>query len=680
MDDMTFLTASNIAVAAGLTIPPLVALYFLKLKRQVRVVPSTLLWKRTVEDLRVNAPFQRLRSSLLLLLQLLVLVFVAVALGRPMFQTAAIHRDTVILLIDRSASMGVVEEDGRTRLEIAKEHARRTIDNLGDDARAMVIAFCDRATVVSSFDRDHDAIKKRIDEIEPTQSTTRIGEAITLAEAYAQQIIIGGQEAGRDVAPESAVSPASLMIFTDGRISDAADASLQKFALDRVTIDRIGTRSDNLGITAMQARRHYEKPEILQVTATVRNFGPAPVSVDLTLSFDGRAVDVKTVTLGPARNDDGSTNATVPTRRRNSNRSQQTVAFDETEFGVAGLVDVVARIADALDADDRAWVVVESPRRASVLLVADDNPFLESALSALPIDLVKMAPALYELADDSVIKDGDRSAFDVVIFDRHSTARLPVGSYVFWGAVPKIDGVGVRGVVRNGLIFNWDDTHPLLRHVSVESITAYEWLDLTLPTDATVLIEGANSPVLAYFARGPSQYLVNAFSVIVEDDQGVLRMNTSFSASADFVLFNQNVVQFLAANVTTRGRQSLAPGDPISLPVPSSVASVNVARPDGKTDTVPTDHQQTLRYARTRAVGVYRLTPDVYGRNAFAVNLFSPQESNVGPASSLRLGMEQVQARASATAENQPAWPYFLLGALALLLLEWIVYNRRVFV
>ena len=60
---MQFLTPTTIALAAGLTIPPLLVLYFLKLKRTAYPVSSTLLWRRAIEDLHVNAPFQKIENE-----------------------------------------------------------------------------------------------------------------------------------------------------------------------------------------------------------------------------------------------------------------------------------------------------------------------------------------------------------------------------------------------------------------------------------------------------------------------------------------------------------------------------------------------------------------------------------------------------------------------------------------
>jgi len=46
-------------LVAGLTAPVLLFLYFLKLRRQEIPVSSTLLWRQAIQDLQVNAPFQR---------------------------------------------------------------------------------------------------------------------------------------------------------------------------------------------------------------------------------------------------------------------------------------------------------------------------------------------------------------------------------------------------------------------------------------------------------------------------------------------------------------------------------------------------------------------------------------------------------------------------------------------
>ena len=55
---------------------PLVVLllYFLKLKRRPLAVPSTFLWKKSIEDLHVNSLLQWLRQNVLLLLQILTLL------------------------------------------------------------------------------------------------------------------------------------------------------------------------------------------------------------------------------------------------------------------------------------------------------------------------------------------------------------------------------------------------------------------------------------------------------------------------------------------------------------------------------------------------------------------------------------------------------------------------------
>jgi len=102
-------------------------LYFLKLKRRPLQVPSTFLWKKSIEDLHVNALFQWLRQNVVLLLQLLVLlVLIYASLGLRFHGQTATGRHYIIM-IDNSASMAAIDVKP-SRLEWGKEEALKVID------------------------------------------------------------------------------------------------------------------------------------------------------------------------------------------------------------------------------------------------------------------------------------------------------------------------------------------------------------------------------------------------------------------------------------------------------------------------------------------------------------------------------------------------------------------------
>ncbi|MHC4090254.1 MAG: VWA domain-containing protein [Planctomycetota bacterium] len=689
---MSFLAPWMIALAAAVTVPPLVALYFLKLRRRELAISSTLLWKRAVQDLHVNSPFQRLRNNLLLILQLLLLLLAAIALGKPMWQRAMSHESTLVLLIDQSASMAVEEEGGRTRLDVAKEQAKRLVDGMPDDGRAMVIAFCDRAAVISSFDADHEALNRKIDSIQQTQSTSTLTEAIALAEAYSQNLIIGGSEAGSDVAPASAAPPATAVIFSDGKIADSTDLTVQRLDVDKIEVVSIGQRSDNVGIVAMSARRNYERPELLEVFATVRNFGPAPIPVDVDLRIRdpdgvshhlGSGSKVLGPGSAPAGESDPDEQSPPPETTTNGgpvSDSIYSVAF-KREWEGGGVVEVSLTADDALEADNKAWTVIPPPRHVRVLAVTDGNLFLERVLATLPMQVSMMTPDEYENADDDALAEGDRSIYDVVIFDRHSTKRLPQGNYFFWGGIPQIEGVALGERIDDEVIFNWDESHAVLRHVAVETLRVWEWYKLTVPSDATVLMEGESSPVMCYFNRDASGYLVSAFPLIMDDvASGRPLMNTTWVTKAHYPVFMYNAIQYLSANIAASGQRSIQPGEPVGIPVRPGARRLSVRRPDGTRDEIQAAGAATAHYARTRLVGVYRADGAPAGEDAFAVNLFSPLESDIRANESLSIGAKRVAATGQVQSVNRPFWPWLLGAMLFVLLLEWVVYNKRVFV
>ena len=126
-----FLNPLAAAIAAAIAVPALLILYFLKLRRREMLVSSTLLWKKAIQDLQVNAPFQKLRRNLLLILQLMLLAALCLALSRPVANYTPGAGRTSVILIDRSASMSARDVDGRSRLDEAKRRAKEIVNSMG---------------------------------------------------------------------------------------------------------------------------------------------------------------------------------------------------------------------------------------------------------------------------------------------------------------------------------------------------------------------------------------------------------------------------------------------------------------------------------------------------------------------------------------------------------------------
>src|SRR3954466_11944007 len=145
----TPLGATAWAVLAGIPVG-IIALYFLKLRRRPLQVPSTLLWRRSLEDLHVNSLFQRLRKNLLLFLQLMAVLLAMLALAGPRVRGTAGQGKRYVLAIDNSASMSATDV-APNRLARAKEEAKKIVSSMEGDDLAMVIAFSDRARIVSNY-------------------------------------------------------------------------------------------------------------------------------------------------------------------------------------------------------------------------------------------------------------------------------------------------------------------------------------------------------------------------------------------------------------------------------------------------------------------------------------------------------------------------------------------------
>ena len=95
-----------LALIGLLALPVIVAFYMLRLRRRDVPVGSTFLWQQLVRDVEANAPWQRLRFSWLLLLQLLIAALIVFAATRPFAVQRSELAANVVMIVDTSASIG----------------------------------------------------------------------------------------------------------------------------------------------------------------------------------------------------------------------------------------------------------------------------------------------------------------------------------------------------------------------------------------------------------------------------------------------------------------------------------------------------------------------------------------------------------------------------------------------
>ncbi len=741
---MTFLTPLFAVLAAAVAVPTLVILYFLKLRRQTVEVSTTLLWKKAIEDLQANAPFQKLRRNLLLFLQLLALLAALFALAQPQLSAAGLGGVRHVILIDRSASMQATDGDEKnptkgekTRLERAKEEARRVVDSMreasflsaaagGAGDEAMVIAFDATAEVRQNFTPSKAALRAAIDAIEAGDDSSSLKEAIKLAKAYSPRAAI------EDKGLVASGPPARIHIISDGRLPDAGNstddpnkAALELTPEDEVLFHSIGSKeSSNVGIVGLRAERSFDKPGTMSVFVGVQSTARVARTVDVEISVEGQVAGIRSLTLPPATTRGAADRRPAPGRDERGMPLTPELSRPETDAplppeapaisppaeaagdaaalvpatgGVVFSLDradgavIVARLRagepDPLPVDDLGYLVVPPAKRLSVALITPGNLFVREALEGMNLAKLEVfAPADAQALLDNAKK---KAEFDVFVLDRwlpravSGKSPLPAGRFMVLGAVPQPPlGLVDRGLGEGTVIVDWKRDHPVLRGINLDAL-------IINPGRLTEKKDGTPVSVIAQAQGGPA--------IIEAGDDQTRLLAVSFDITASswpfdpgFVLFMAGGLSYLASDgaSTTEG---LRPGATLAEGLPAGAQNATVALPDNtRAEVLPTSDGRVV-YGPLRKVGIYTLSwtgsagsrdalVDGRARRALAVNLLDPRESDIAAAEKISLPSRVVQAQAGAAASTRRLWPFLILFALGVMLVEWYIYNRKVMI
>ncbi len=626
---LTGLSLGQVLTVLGVAGAAVVGLYLLKLRRRRVTVPFIKLWEQVLAERQTTRLFSQLKRWLSLLIALSVVAALAFALGDPRPDGIDDDARTLVVLVDASASMQATDEPG-SRFEEAKRRVAALIEGLGPSDRMLIAQLDSSATPLSPLTTEPRLLRQALDALEPTEAAADLRAGLHLA------LDVLRAEPGAEV-----------VIVSDGNLSGERFAA-ETFAsrLDeadvRLSWEKVGTRGDNVAITAFAVRRYPLDKSQSEVLVELYNASERSETVELTLLGDGRAVEVQRLTLEAGQR----------LRRffRNISGVDQTLEARITRADGTR---------DALGADDRAYARLPERRRARLCVVTAGNLYLQAALLLDEyLEVTEVTPAQYPC----------EGHYDLLVFDNWAPPSHPTTAALYLGLPAAGEDRGpleVLGDVEAPYFDRFDRRHPLLKWTALRDVNIASARRVRLTSGDRAIGRSDETPLLVVGTRQGQRFVAFTFDPRASDLPLRVAWPLLLLNTVDW--FVQEDVDFVSSYQT---------GDTWHIPAPSGAESVTIVDPKGRARQVPVVDGRAV-YAGLRT-GFFTLRGDT-AEETFAANLGPGDESRIAPADALTVGARQASAPSRGeVGVRRELWLYLVLFALFVLLVEWVTYHRRV--
>ena len=578
------------------------------------MVSSTLLWQKLLRDREANAPWQKLRRNLLLILQLLILAALVFALARPFIPVPSVFSGSVVVLLDSSASMLATDVEP-SRFDVAKTEVVRLINELGSNSQMSIIQVGQTPIILTPATEDKTILRQAILNAQPRSTEAAWDSAFALAAGAAQGF-----------------RNAKIIIVSDGGLPP----NLPPLPVEPIFI-AIGESGENLAISALATR---ESEVGIQLFATVTNSGILPRESLFNLSLDGTLFDARRISVPP--------------------ESHINLTWDLP----AGTAVVEGRLSendgDFLSIDDTAWTVHQSGVTNRALVVTEGNLFLEQVFSVLANIEAFKAPPGSELVSDP---------FDMMIFDGVPLPDpLPQADLLIINPQPGAEALYVPTAIFSDTVAIRVADDPILQFVDWSRVNVRQAQGVTAPWAETLVAaqggpliltgeqNGHRIAIITFDLRQSDLPLQIAFPILMANITSWLRPGTAFDGAVG-VQTGESVPIAPSADTTA-----------VSILKPDGNQWFSEVGDDAllfsETDQ-PGLYQVTLRNSRGD-------TP----AGTFAVNLFSIAESAIQPIDTIQVGQTTVETAVAEDVGQREFWPWLLAIAFIILFIEWWVHHR----
>lgn len=359
-----------------LLLPVVIFLYFLKQKTKDQSFSSLYLWREMYQNIRVRNPFEKWKRNILLLLQILILLLLIIALTSPYLKRGSHAYDHVVLVIDNSGSMNGIYQENKSRLSVAKEKAKDYVDGLSGKASVTLMIGEQNGKILLANAWDHRAIKNAIEKISVSDVDGDLNGTVSWISSLAKQW-----------------NSYQAVFFTDSEV-----------ALGQLNGTIVDLSSDGENGAISYVSHTKNKDGTLSVLVRVENKGTKPLATDVNLYCDDKMEAIQNVSIDTGKS--------------------KTLYFENIPYRQKKETVIKAELneKDSLERDNICYDIVREEGEKKVLLVTEQNTFLESAMN------IDERVSLYKTKDLSNVEEG----YDVYVFDGMIPKKLPQeGSIIY---------------------------------------------------------------------------------------------------------------------------------------------------------------------------------------------------------------------------------------------------------
>ncbi len=352
-------------------IPVIIIMYLLKQKAEDKPFSSLKLWQELYKNMQANTPWEKLKKNLLMILQILTVIILVVALMSPYIKSKTTTKGHIVLVIDTSGSMNTLYDDEYTRLEVAVMEAIDYVDGLASNVAVSVITSDKDSALVVTDSTDKSLIKSKLKSIKATNYIGDCSEGVSMAESMIAQW-----------------EDSEVVYFTDSFVSCETTGGY---------IVSVYSDTDNALIEYVG--HGIDKDGLLTVIVKVVNNKKDTLKTDINLYGDGEMIAVSEIEVVSGES--------------------QIAYFEGINFDGKLLMAELNDADDALASDNVCYDVISSKKDLNVLLMTEQNLYLEKAISLVEGVTVTKSDDIDSFAEFE--KDG----YDMYIFDGMMPDELP---------------------------------------------------------------------------------------------------------------------------------------------------------------------------------------------------------------------------------------------------------------